>query len=423
MQDWYLIRKPPVYLSGYESEDFNFYAADGFDELANSFLGTDIILYDENLRQIYEGRGIIQNRTADSYTNSINRQILISHDLGNHVHYVYDKNEDVYWLVNAPVSRNGFYAKLIAWYCKYRLRFVSPISGEVVEYPIYTINSTQYNSGETDGQKITVGSAQHLIYLPYNEETALIDNGARFLLDKRTTIPTAYRLTQVDSTSYGYQEQSILQWTVLEDQFSPQTDNKELMVADYYNANMGYELVVDNVGDKISLEIGNKFQVFISTYLNGTKVDPVGVTWSSGTKSVAQVSQSGEILALSEGESEITVTYRTIQKSFIVSVGGSTDIYSVNCDSFDSTPTILYGTTEPLRFIVNHNGVPDDSILLTFALEEAEGIAGIVSQEQNQLVLSVADKKENVGKSFLLVCESTSPAIRQIIKIEVGGFW
>lgn len=423
MQDWYLIRKPPVYLSGYETEDFDFYAADGFDELANSFLGADIILYDENLHQIYEGRGIIQNRTADSYTNSVNRQILVSNTLGNRVHYVYDKNEDVYWLVNAAVSRNGFYSKLIAWYCKYRLRFISPVSGEVVEYPIYTINSTQYNSGETDGQKITVGSAQHLIYLPYNEETALIDNGVRFLLDKRTTIPTAYRLTQVDSTSYGFQEQSVLQWTVLEDQFSPLTDNKELMVADYYNANVGYELTIDNVGSEISLGVGSEFQILVSAYRNETRIEPVGVVWSSSAESVAQVSQSGKISALSEGEAVIAATYRTIQKSFTVLVGGSSDVYSVSCEGFDSEPTILYGTTELLRFVVNHNGVPDESVSLTFTLEQADSIAEIVSQDGNQLQLSVADRKENVGKSFLLVCESTSPAVRQTIKIEVGGFW
>lgn len=423
MQDWYLIRKPPVYLSGYETEDFDFYAVDGFDELANSFLGADIILYDENLRPIYEGRGIIQNRTADSYTNSVNRQILVSSALGNRVHYVYDKNEDVYWLVNAPVSRNGFYSKLIAWYCKYRLRFISPVSGEVVEYPIYTINSTQYNSGETDGQKITVGSAQHLIYLPYNEETALIDNGVRFLLDKRTTIPTAYRLTQVDSTSYGFQEQSILQWTVLEDQFSPLTDNKELMVADYYNANVGYELTIDNVGSEISLGVGSEFQILVSAYRNETKIEPVGVVWSSSAESVAQVSQSGKISALSEGEAVITATYRTTQKSFTVLVGRGSDVYSVSCEGFDSEPTILYGTTELLHFVVNHNGIPDESVPLTFTLEQADSIAEIVSQDGNQLQLCVADRKENVGKSFLLVCESTSPAVRQTIKIEVGGFW
>lgn len=423
MQDWYLIRKPPVYLSGYETEDFDFYAPDGFDELASSFLGTDIILYDENLKPVYEGRGIIQNRTADSYTNAVNRQILVSHTLGNHVHYVYDKKEDVYWLVNAPVSRNGFYSKLIAWYCKYRLRFISPLSGEVVEYPIYAVNSTQYNSGETNGQKITVGSAQHLIYLPYNEETALIDNGVRFLLDKRTTVPTAYRLTQVDSTSYGFQEQSILQWTVVEDQFSPLTDNKDLMVADYYNANAGYSLTIDNAGAEISMAAGDEFQVLFSTYYNDTKVEPAGVAWSSSAGSVAQVSQSGKISALSQGSAVITATYRTLQNSFVVLVGGSSEEYSVNCEGLDADPTILYGSTVSLRFTVNRNGVPVDDVFLSFSLEQAEGIAEIVSQEKNHLQLRAVDQKQNVGRVMVLVCENEAPAIRETIHIKVGGFW
>lgn len=423
MQYWYTMEKPPVYASGFENEDFDFYANDGFEELAMSFLGTDVVLYDANLRPICEGRAIIQNRTADSYTNSVNRQILISSKLGKDVYYVYDKLEDVYWLVNSPVSRNGFYSKLIAWYCKYRLRFISPISGEVTEYPIYVINSTQYNSGETNGQKITIGSAQHLIYLPYNKETSLIDNGMRFLLDKRTTIPTAYKLTQVDSTSFAYQEQSLLQWTVVEDQFSPITDNKELMVADYYNANVDYSLTIDNIGSGVSLEVGSEFQTLFSTYYKETKVEPTGVVWSSNLDTVAKVSQNGKISALSEGEAVITATYRTIQKSFTVSVGGVSDVYSVSCEGLDSDPTILYGSTEFLQFTVNHNGIPDESVPLSFSLEQADGIAEIVWQEGNCLQLCVADRKDNVGKVFLLLCESELPVIRYEVKIEVGGFW
>lgn len=234
MKDWYLMRKPPVYSSGFESEEFEYYAKDGFKEALNSFLGTDVILYDNQLQNGIEARAIIQNASADSYTSAVNRQILLDIDFGDGIYYVYDKSQDIYWIVNSPVSRNKIYSKVSAWYCKLWLKFISPLSQAVVSYPVYTINSTQYNSGETSNQKFTIGSAQHLIYIPYNEETALIDNGFRFLMDQPTPIPNAYRLTQVDSTSFLYKNISLLQWTVMEDQFSPVRDNKDLMVADYY---------------------------------------------------------------------------------------------------------------------------------------------------------------------------------------------
>ena len=84
------------------------------------------------------------------------------------------------------------------------------------------------------------GEDQHLIYLPYNEETIMLDTQTRFLMDKNKVDPTAYRITRVDPISYAVgderAEDGLIQWAVLEDQFNAATDNAELMVADYYTS-------------------------------------------------------------------------------------------------------------------------------------------------------------------------------------------
>ena len=114
------------------------------------------------------------------------------------------------------------------------------MTGEIVEYPVYSTNSTQYGTGEAGKTQMTVGEDQHLIYLPYNEETIMLDTQTRFLMDKNKVDPTAYRITRVDPISYAVgderAEDGLIQWAVLEDQFNAATDNAELMVADYYTS-------------------------------------------------------------------------------------------------------------------------------------------------------------------------------------------
>ena len=66
----------------------------------------------------------------------------------------------------------------------------------------------------------------------------MLDDQFRFLMDKRKDKPTAYHITRVDPVSYAVgserAEDGLIQWSVLEDQFNIQTDNAELMVANYY---------------------------------------------------------------------------------------------------------------------------------------------------------------------------------------------
>jgi len=81
-----------------------------------------------------------------------------------------------------------------------------------------------------------------LLYVPYNDETVLVDDHFRFIMDRNKQNPTVFRITQVDTTSYavgGENEDGLLQWSILQTQFNEETDNKELMVADYYASKSG----------------------------------------------------------------------------------------------------------------------------------------------------------------------------------------
>lgn len=236
-KNWYRMTRP-LFNSGFEDDEFWAYGQDGFQEILDSFLGSDVLVYEKCLwKEPTNVRAIIQNVTSDVANSAMLRQILCP--IGTLRCGQYVRIDSAYWLVSALPDNNRIYEKAILWKCKYTLRFISPLTGEIVEYPIYDENSTQYGTGESKKTQLTVGDAQHLIYIPYNEETILIDNRFRFLMDRNRENPTAFRVAQVDTTSRAVgseSEDGLLQWSVIETQFNERTDNRELMIADYFTA-------------------------------------------------------------------------------------------------------------------------------------------------------------------------------------------
>ena len=233
-KEWYLLNRP-LYNSGLENNEFDAYAQDGFQELLESFIAKEVLIYPKTImKEPIITRAIVQNVTSDTSNNTLIRQILCPIGLLMCGQYV--KIGESYWLVATYPDNNQIYEKAILWKCKYIIRFVSPLDGQIVEYPTYSLNSTQYGTGEYNREHITVGEGQHLMYLPYNQETVLLDDQFRFIMDRNAANPTVYRITQVDNTSYavGHEnEGGLIEWHTEEVRFNEATDSGEYMIADY----------------------------------------------------------------------------------------------------------------------------------------------------------------------------------------------
>lgn len=154
---------------------------------------------------------------------------------------VFQWNEDNgYWMCVGVHNLHGINWEGTLQYCNFRLKFLSPKTGELREYPISMYNATQYGTGEERRDLITIGSAAHIIYLSCDEHTLLLDNGHRFLIDKNLQLPTAYKLTQIDTSSYSAGDNGgFLRLYVLEDQYNPKTDDAVNMIADAWEDKIG----------------------------------------------------------------------------------------------------------------------------------------------------------------------------------------
>lgn len=225
-QEWYLMGSSN--LSGLEEDEFNV-DKNGFTEIVASFVGTDIQIYGDRITNTPTStraliQQVIQNYVPVPDIRSIQMPIGVL-ACGQYI-----KFNNQWWLVASMPQSNRVYERAILWYCQYPLKFTIPGATTVVEYPIPTENASK-GTGETVTQYITVGSTERVVYLPYNEVTAKIDNGYRFLIDRRSTNTKAYKVTNVDTTSYMYGDIGLVSLVCTEDTLRS-ADNLTTKVAD-----------------------------------------------------------------------------------------------------------------------------------------------------------------------------------------------
>ena len=145
---------------------------------------------------------------------------------------IYDKKQGEYLICTEAFDIDGIHYKGKFTLCNWILKWQKK-DGTILEYPCYDINSTQYNSGEQYNRNFSIGSSQHMITLPCDENTVELSTPQRFYLDKAVTNPTTFIVTQNDTTSYNYGKKGLVKVTVMEHPNNPETDRPDLGICDY----------------------------------------------------------------------------------------------------------------------------------------------------------------------------------------------
>lgn len=151
---------------------------------------------------------------------------------------IYDINKDEYLICTEVFDINSMHYEgkftLCNWILKWQNR-----DGVILEYPCHDMNSTQYNSGEQSNRNFVIGSSQHMLTLPCDENTVELCTPQRFYLDKATVNPTSFIVTQNDTTSYNYGKKGLVKVTVYEHPNNSETDRPDLGICDYVDMNAG----------------------------------------------------------------------------------------------------------------------------------------------------------------------------------------
>ena len=151
---------------------------------------------------------------------------------------IYDSKQDEYLICTEAFDVDGINYKGKFTLCNWMLKWQKK-DGTILEYPCYDMNSTQYNSGEQSNRNFTIGSSQHMLTLPCDENTVELASPQRFYLDKATINPTSFIVTQNDTTSHNYGKKGLVKVTVYEYPNNSATDRPDLGICDYIDMSAG----------------------------------------------------------------------------------------------------------------------------------------------------------------------------------------
>ena len=238
MKEWYLINPQPTLNSGFEFDEFADYAKDSFDEiLSETQLGKDIIFckgqFDgENFEFEEKSKGVVQSETPDAYTQGWKRQLLTR--IGEISDYKYIKYDGLIWLIITEPADNEIYDKCVLHQCNYVLKWQGK-NGRIYYYPAVIENASQYNTGENIGKTITLGFNQIMVYMSSDDISLTLNRTKRMFIDYNKEYPLVYKITRMDSVSYSYAKNRVINIVMTEDQYNPDTDSIEHELCDYFS--------------------------------------------------------------------------------------------------------------------------------------------------------------------------------------------
>ena len=191
----------------------------------------------------------------------------------------YNEDEGLYWICTEVMCKSGLYYDGKLTRCNNIIKWQDE-NKHIFEYPVFDINSTQYNSGEFGDKTMTLGSSQHLLTVVADENTIALNHGHRFFWDRNTVDPTVFKLTQNDTTAVNY-DRGIVKLTVTEDQYNPKTDSIENWLCDYFKVST----VTITYSGNPTIRVGGTKTLNVDT----TET----VTWSVGSDVGATITPNG----------------------------------------------------------------------------------------------------------------------------------
>ena len=127
------------------------------------------------------------------------------------------------WLVLNADSDDEVYTDGNLRQCQHRI-YWQKSDGTIVSRYAYTENASSYSNGETGNNIITLQSNQFMVYLPYDEETAELDNGKRVHMSRSNAKCKPYELTRPDDITYGFGEKGVLNIIFTQTQYNQEND-------------------------------------------------------------------------------------------------------------------------------------------------------------------------------------------------------
>ena len=232
MKEWYLIgnNTKPNMIGGYDNDGFLDCKDDAFYEVLETDIADTVIVYNYDLSESKEIRGIIEGNTADTQLKSMERSILVPIGTLHSGDYVFF--EDEYWIVDGRPGNNKIYEKATLKECQYKLRWQKD-DGTIVERFANLTSSSKYDVGENRNNTIILTSNNYLIIMPNDKDSMTID-GKRVFIDLSDIPEKVFKITRNDDVLYNHHTHGgTLNLIADKTELNKEKDNQELWLCDY----------------------------------------------------------------------------------------------------------------------------------------------------------------------------------------------
>lgn len=263
MKEWYLIgnKTKPNMTGGYETDAFNSFKDDAFDEALLSGIGHTVEMFDSAMNKLGMIDCIIQDNIVNTQLKSLERTILTR--VGTLRAGMYILFENRFWLVTGYPGNNGIYEKATLALCQYKLKWQKN-DGAIIERWGNFTSASKYDIGESGNSTILLGSNNFTILISEDNDSATLE-GKRVFIDRDILNPKkVFKITRSDDVLYLFGEShgGILSFIADKTEFNEFVDRPDLGLCDYISFNEG-EVIDPNLPithAKINAEIdGNKY--------------------------------------------------------------------------------------------------------------------------------------------------------------------
>lgn len=230
MKDWYLIKRPSLTSGGFENDILNSYKNDAIYDILDTELAVDLVLYNHDLSENQQIRGIIQGNTADTQLKSMDRAILVPIGTLHSGDYIFF--EDEYWIVDGRPGNNKIYEKATLKECQYKIRWQKE-DGTIIERWANLTSASKYDVGEGGNSVILLSSNNYTILIPHDEDGQTIE-GQRVFIDTANNPKKVFKITRNDDPLFFHGSHGgILSLLADKKEFNPNADRPDLRLCDY----------------------------------------------------------------------------------------------------------------------------------------------------------------------------------------------
>jgi hypothetical protein len=420
--------RKPYYNSGYEKEEHYNYAFDGFNEILDTTaLGDEIIVYHNGIIDkdaALHIKAIVQNNSSDVIDNDKVKQILSNIDTFYYGDYVFYKNK--YYLITDVPGDNKFYGKAIMQQCNYLLKWIDNLGNIVEQWSIFKNVTKEYATGISETKSLTLGVVTTSLYLPKNNKTVRLKLNDRLIIDDyehaQIFHPAVYKITKLNLVQKNDFINALFIYTLEDTQFNSESDDKVLMIADYYNRIRTYDIELISPVN-IQIQVNQSFDIKAKVTING-EYSNEEIALSSSDESIVRI-QDSKAIGVSNGNAIIYLASHTIVKEINVSVVGIVTRYQNTCHIEFDGKQILKGELEKefKAYFYDSNGNETHDIPVWNILDkDGAAVSWIaVRKTGNSIFLKSQTTDWIIGQKIRLVLNGSGGLSEDIVTLEIGS--